>query len=125
MYTLNLTQHHATPDQIDAGVVDFEGAALAELKKALTFDDLPSAEDVQDRAEYIAQLATEHPSFGACDRAMIGGAPFLMAALEAALRAEFIQPVYAFSRREVVEAQGADGSVTKTAVFRHVGFVTA
>ena len=55
--------------------------------------------------------------------AMIGGAPFLMGPLERALISRGIFPAYAFSRREVVEKATADGEVTKTAVFRHEGFV--
>jgi len=54
---------------------------------------------------------------------MIGGAPFLMSALEDALVIAGITPLYAFSVRESVEAEQADGSVRKVAVFRHLGFV--
>jgi len=54
---------------------------------------------------------------------MIGGAPYLMSALEAALEAVDLQPVYAFTRREVVERAQPDGSVAKTAVFRFAGWV--
>ena len=54
---------------------------------------------------------------------MIGGAPFFMGALEAALYRRDLTPLYAFSRREVVEKATDDGAVTKTAVFRHEGFV--
>ncbi|MHB0929605.1 MAG: hypothetical protein ACYC3W_12015, partial [Candidatus Nanopelagicales bacterium] len=57
--------------------------------------------------------------------AMIGGAPFLMAPLEKALLSIGINPVFAFSERKSVEAHGADGTVTKTQVFKHVGFVPA
>jgi hypothetical protein len=54
---------------------------------------------------------------------MIGGAPYLMAPLEVALRAHGITPLYAFSVRESVEQTQPDGSVRKIAVFRHGGFV--
>ena len=57
------------------------------------------------------------------DYVMIGGAPFFMAALESALRDVGVTPIYAFSKREVVEEPQSDGSVKKTAVFRHAGFV--
>lgn len=56
---------------------------------------------------------------------MVGGAPFFMAPLEAALRAVNIIPVYAFSKRESVEEKQPDGSVKKTQVFKHAGFVPA
>ena len=55
---------------------------------------------------------------------MIGGAPFLMGPLEAALLKDNRVPVYAFSVRESVEAPQADGSVRKANVFRHGGFVS-
>ena len=58
-------------------------------------------------------------------RAMIGGAPYLMAELEKELWRLGIEPVYAFSRRESVESTDAEGNVTKTAIFKHIGFVSA
>lgn len=59
------------------------------------------------------------------ESAMIGGAPFLMAPLEGALRTRGVIPLYAFSVRESVEEALPDGSVRKTQVFRHAGFVPA
>lgn len=59
------------------------------------------------------------------ERAMIGGALWLMAPLELALRAVGIEPLYAFSERTSAEQIQIDGSVRKVAVFRHVGFVRA
>ena len=46
-----------------------------------------------------------------------------MSALEKALVDYGVCPYYAFSRRESVEEVQADGSVRKTAVFRHAGFI--
>jgi hypothetical protein len=113
---LNLTQHVGTPDQ---GVVepsqDVKGAIVA----LLTFDTLPSGANIKDRAAALAAIAAE---FGA-DAAMIGGAPYLMAPLEEALKAAGIRPLYAFSLRESVEVTQPDGSVRKVATFRHQGFV--
>ncbi len=116
---LNLTQHAPTPEQVEAGV----GQPLLGIAELLTFNSLPTATDIHNRAWDIAQLAREY-----CDEgrtAMIGGAPFLMKALEEHLRYAKIQPLYAFSVRESVETVKADGSVSKTAVFRHVGFIAA
>jgi hypothetical protein len=56
---------------------------------------------------------------------MIGGAPYLMAPLERSLRSVGVYPVYAFSVRESVEQTAPDGTVRKTNVFRHAGFVPA
>ena len=57
-------------------------------------------------------------------KAMIGGAPYLMAELEKALWNRGIEPVYSFSERKSVETE-KDGVVTKVNVFEHVGFVSA
>ena len=135
---LNLTQHPATTDQIAAGVRDLQGAALAMLRQELTFDNQPDVGTVCVHADAIAMLAlawfdaegvpvTSQDVIIPIDLqtrvAMIGGAPFLMGPLERALISRGIFPAYAFSRREVVEKATADGAVTKTAVFRHEGFV--
>ena len=53
---------------------------------------------------------------------MIGGAPFFMGILEQELKKQGIKPVYAFSQRESVDKEMADGSVQKVAVFKHLGF---
>lgn len=117
----NLTQHASSPEQQRAGVFDLEGDALATLREALTFSSLPPPWRVRQRAQDIAALAA---SSGA-KHAMIGGAPYLMAPLEAALRERGVEPLYAFSRRESVEEVQPDGSVEKRQVFRHLGFVQA
>lgn len=119
MRIINLTQHPATPEQIAAGVEDLRGPALEALRKYLTFDALPTRADIEAAAEAVAAMAIEY------EAAMIGGAPWLMAPLEAALRRYGVRPLYAFSRREAVEEVQPDGSVRKVAVFRHVGFVEA
>lgn len=122
MSIINLTQHKATFSQQSVGVVDLcdaEGKPDPELVSLLNFDTLPSAEEVIQRAEALAQLASD--CFATA--AMIGGAPYLMAPLEAALRAKGIRPLYAFSERTSVEETLPDGSVRKTAVFIHKGFV--
>lgn len=59
------------------------------------------------------------------DAAMIGGAPYLMGPLEAALKDRGIAPLYAFSERRSIEVKNEAGEVTKTAVFVHLGFVEA
>lgn len=127
---LNLTQHPATPDQVADGVVDLTGDALLALKDALTFNHLPTIGEIRDRADWIAALASDYitkkglrPDVGRPE-AMIGGAPFLMAPLERALLNRKIDPVYAFSQREVVEQIDDQGQVSKKSVFRHLGFIT-
>lgn len=128
---LNLTQHPASPEQIEAGVVDLQENHRKSLTDALTVDTLPDRETIEARCDFIAELAYQNGLGGDDDddphpeKAMIGGAPWMMRALEDALIACGIEPVYAFSVRESVETVQPDGSVRKTAVFRHVGFVSA
>ena len=112
---INLTQHVASPEQIANGVVEPEDKAA--VQALLTFDTIPNAKDLQERAKKLAEIAKGYSS------AMIGGAPYLMAPLEKALRASYTQTYYAFSRRESVEEIKEDGTVVKKTVFRHVGFV--
>ena len=120
---INLTQHAATAEQVAAGVVDFDGATRAKLSDLLTFYNLPTMAEVGEVAEAIADLAIyegETEENGIPTRAMIGGAPFLMPALEKALIAVGITPCYAFSKRVVIKE--ADG-VKERIVFKHEGFV--
>ncbi len=130
MLIINLTQHAATPDQIDDGVRNLAPDELSALRGALTFDELPSAEEISARAEFIANLAVcnglgEDGDDPFPDAAMIGGAPYLMSALERELTVIGIKPVYAFSIRESQEVDIGDGVIEKRAVFRHAGFVDA
>jgi hypothetical protein len=113
---INLTQHPSTPEQ---EVEDLTGEDLAKLKSLLTFHSLPTRLQVVVRAEEIADLALKHRA----DDAMIGGAPYLMEPLCIALRRNGIVPLFAFSLRESVETPLPDGSVKKSQVFRHLGFV--
>lgn len=112
---LNLTQHAATQDQLQDGVVDLPNKE--ELVSLLTFDNIPCVADLQYRADQIALLAKGYKF------AMIGGAPFFMSFLEQSLKFVDVEPVYAFSKRESQEQVQDDGSVKKVNVFRHVGFV--
>lgn len=124
MAILNLTQHQATPEQVAQGVVDCPDRWASELRELLTFEELPTALEVQERAMEIAVLAEAvMESIPGCQTAMIGGAPFLMGPLEAELAKLGLGAVYAFSIRESVEQEQADGSVRKVNVFRHAGFV--
>ena len=123
---LNLTQHPATSDQIAAGVMDFQDGDLTALKALLTFATLPSAADVVAHAEEIAALAVYVLTVAgdrSCVGAMIGGAPYLMGPLARALARRRIRALYSFSVRESAESVQTDGSVKKTTVFRHTGFV--
>ena len=114
---LNLTQHAATEDQIAAGVV--EPKDKIRIAALLTFETLPTRGDIMERADALARIAASEV-YGA---ALIGGAPYLMSPLEAALTHLGIVPFYAFSLRDSVEEKMPDGSMRKTQLFRQVGFV--
>jgi hypothetical protein len=127
---LNLTQHVATEEQTAQLVVE-PRMCKAEIRKLLTFEEIPSKEEIEVRATKLAEIAVSEANHYAGDtdneiwitRVMIGGAPYLMGALEKALRECGFTPVYAFSKRESEEIPQPDGSVRKVQVFRHTGFV--
>ena len=56
---------------------------------------------------------------------MVGGAPWLMAPLVAGLKAAKLTPVFAYSQRESVDTVNEDGTVSKTSIFVHRGWITA
>ena len=116
MKIANVTQHNATHEQIAQGV---EQQADDQVKTLLNFATMPTLAEIQAQAEEIAEIVATQGH----KKAMIAGAPFFMSSLEAALKEKGIQPLYAFSVRESIEKQNEDGSVTKTNVFRHIGFV--
>lgn len=120
---VNLTQHIATQEQMEAGVVNFDAVLSAEVKRLLTFNSIEeaSAESMKDRATALAGIAVANNA----DAAMIGGAPYFMSVLERQLKNAGVKPLYAFSVRESREVTNPDGTVTKTNVFKHVGFVEA
>lgn len=114
---LNLTQHKATPDQVSAGVI--EPKDKAEVQRYLTFDSIESEGAIRRRATALADIALENN----CKVAMIGGAPYLMAILEEELNKVGINPVYAYSERNVVSETLQDGSTKNNIVFEHKGFI--
>lgn len=126
---INATQHASTAEQVAAGVY-----RDLNVSQWLTFDELPSQLEMEFHADEIGSIIWEahseemkanfiEPREEPC-YAMIGGAPWFMPVLERVLRDNYgIRPIYAFSKRESVEEVQADGSVRKTAVFRHAGFI--
>jgi hypothetical protein len=116
MKILNLTMHPATPDQLAAGVV--EPTDKAAVQALLTFATLPTVDEVRGRATALTNLAR------GWDYAMIGGASWLIGELEFWLRHRGCTPLHSFTRREALETVNADGSVSKTSVFQHAGWVT-
>lgn len=96
MKRINLTQHDALPEQ---GCMERGAEQAAQIRRLLTFDELPRAKEVADRATALADVAWR----SGADEAMIGGASYLMEVLPIALRLRGVVPVYAFSLRESVD----------------------
>ena len=120
---LNLTQHMATVDQADGGVV--EPSNKAAVQAALTFDVIPSSDDISIRAGLLARIAQEFwRGRAGTPFVLIGGAPWLMSRLEYELSLMGMTPVYAFSKRVSSETIDVNGNVIKTNIFCHAGFVT-
>lgn len=119
---INLTQHVATPKQIEVGVIEPDAEHKEKIRSLLTFDEMPSDEVMKARIFGLLEIAhfleLEHEA----DGIMIGGAPLLMPALETALKTFGHRVVYAFSKRESADAVQPDGSVKKVSVFKHAGF---
>jgi hypothetical protein len=123
---INLTQHFATQEQKEAGVIDLPESIRTKVVELLNFEELPSCKEISRRAIKIADIAEEYvkergiknPEF------MVGGAPFLMEPLVDELRC-IGKPLFAFSKRVVIEEPQPDGSVVKKSVFKHQGFVPA
>jgi hypothetical protein len=117
---LNLTQHPATKDQVDAGVVNVTDADLVTLKKALTFDEPPSRLELIRRRRTIVGMASKYN----CIRVMLGGAPYLCTELDLSLSLDGYTVLYSFSKRVSIEfTDSKTGEVTKTNVFKHIGWV--
>ena len=118
MSILNFTQHAATAEQLDAGVIDLMQHDLASLKALLNFVGLPTADEIYERAYAIAALAENLFA----ETVMVGGAPFLMPVLQKALQMRGITVLYAFSERVSIE-KIVNGVVVKTNEFKHIGFI--
>lgn len=125
---LNLTQHPATPEQVEDGVVDLPAKQRQSLVDALTVDALPDREAIEARCDYIAELACQN-GLGGDDnddphppQAMIAGASWMISAIENALKARSIEPIHSFSRRVSVE-KVVGCVVIKSSEFKHLGFI--
>lgn len=119
MYILNLTQHAPTEEQKLDGVI--EPVEKEKVKSLLTFEFFPRREEIAARAKALAEVAADHGA----EAAMIGGAPYLMTYLERELKEKGIKPLYSFTQRVSEEVTLPSGSVKKTNVFKHIGWVEA
>lgn len=118
---LNLTQHPSTPVQRLQGVEDLDPAGRARLGQLLTFEELPTVADMYDRCvDILSEFVLKVPEG---TEIMLGAAPYFTSILQSEVERVGRRPVFAFSTRKSVEKANPDGSVTKTQVFEHLGFV--
>ncbi len=129
---INLTQHQATQEQFEAGVVEPANKKL--IQELLTFPEKPGPNELEATAVALAGVAVAERvllsragkgSWWWGPSAMIGGAPFLMSRLIKELQEVNITPLYAFSVRESVDEPQPDGGIKKIVVFKHRGFIPA
>ena len=129
---LNLTQHNATKDQIDAGINDLPELYQDFLKKKLTFPVQYDKEMLVSRANTIAKIVEdfiEDTIFNTgvapeVEGVMIGGMPSFMPVLESVLVSKGLKVGYACTDR-VSKDVIKDGEVIKTSVFVHAGMYWA
>ena len=120
---LNITQHTATFEQTQDSVIEPSQEVKGEIQKLITFDRtvMTAPQQISERAKaLVALIKSAYPE---TTQAMVGGALYFMPALVAELKANDIQPFFSYTDRVSVETHNADGSVTKTLVFKHLGFV--
>ena len=102
------------------GVIEPSSEQKERIKELLTFNQLPNSSILGARARNLAKMAVEAD----VNAALLAGPGWFTRAQEMALLARNIEPIYAFSKREVVEeVQEGSGEVRKLSVFHHLGFV--
>lgn len=125
MKILNLTQHLATPDQIDQGVLDLSPDHRAQVQELLTFEELPSETHILLRADTLVMLANRLCKEAGTNRVMIGGAPWVITPLVNFFKYTRLIPLFAFSKRIVTEESDGQGGTRKVSTFRHEGWIEA
>ena len=118
MKILNLTQHVATKEQENDGVVEPSKELKERIKPMITFEDIPTKKEMTEVAKELVKFVKEYD----CEGAMIGGAMFFMSTLENALKQENLTPYYAFSKRRC-EEKLVDGVVKKISLFEYIGLI--
>lgn len=116
MRILNATVHNATPEEIAAGVIEPAETDKAVLEFCQTFDELPSAEDLEHRAAVLADYISECAERYGCDAVLIDPPSFFAACLEQSLTLRGAKFCYPFG---LPQCQG----VARADSYRHVGLI--
>jgi len=119
---INMTQHRATPGQIEDGVIDLTEADYKEVCSLLTLEEVPDDFDLMSISMQLVGIAAKYCDKYCTTHVMVGGQPDLISYFNYELFRRDIQPRSAFSKRTSVEVHNADGSVSKTQIFRHEGW---
>lgn len=142
---INLTQHELTQEQIleltskGHEILTLTESQQTEVKQLLNFEDIPSEQEMEFRANKIAQIVSDvvDASKYTITSVMIGGAPYFMSKLQHAIQGMEINYqgkhdlgicvscYYSFTKRVSQEHVNAQGETVKTSVFKHIGFVQA
>ena len=106
MKILNLTLRSLAPEQELEGAVDLsEDRHRGQLRELLTFEDPPSRHVLLWRAAETVRLLREWNYVPVVAAALIGGPPWYLPYLAAALRREGVTPLHAFAPGETGEAE--------------------
>ena len=116
MKILNLTPNAATPEQQLEGAVELEEEfERRRIRELLAFADPPGRPVLLWRAAEIVGLLGKWGRLPEADAALIGGPPWFLPYLAAALRREGVTPLHAFAPPDPGEAK--DGRSGRKAVF--------
>lgn len=123
MNIINLTQHAATEDQINDGVIDLQGDLKAALVAAITFPAVYDHAELVSRAKRVVGIVKD--SQIDAQHVMIGGMPSFMPVLQQVLQEAGYRVGFACTDRVSVDVPDGNGGVRKTSVFKHVGMYWA
>ena len=122
MRLINLTQHLGTEDQYKDGMIELSKEAKAELIPLLNFEEIPTKEEMLYRAyTLISKAIINQPDN---DGFVIGGAGYFMPYLISWAN-KFNRKCYFSFTKRMSEEKVINGSVVKTQVFKHLGWVEA
>ena len=131
-----MPQHKVTPDQQEVGVIQTPESIAERVLELSTFTadehgNPPTMDYVRSNASKLALVVNNYKKpikisdnfylTGYINQVMIGGAPFFMPKLEAALLDKNIGVHYSFTERVVQEVTQPDGTVQKVSKFSYLG----